>query len=126
MSNVSARDGLHPGQFHLIAFGEKGDRSGIERGGPSYPDRVWTDRGEKVTFAPNAELVSGQATYEPRKVDKFIESPPRGEDPRVYEHSNGERVIVDGHHRFIADRLQGKPTEAHLIKYDPARDGDWR
>lgn len=108
---------------HLIAFGEKRDPSGIHPGGAHlYPVQAFDVPGRPARIAPSDELTAGQAIYDPRKVEKFADHKHGSHgQPKLYEHEDGERVIMDGHHRIVADRLQGKSTPVELVSHKDVR-----
>jgi hypothetical protein len=104
----------------LIAFGEKKDPSGIHRGGNHlYPLQAFDLPGARTEIGPSEELTAGQAVYDPRKVAKFADHTHASHSvPKLYQHEDGERVVMDGHHRLIADRLQGRSTPVDLVTHE--------
>lgn len=107
----------------LVAFGEKRDRSGIHPGGSHlYPVQAFDTPGRKATVTPSAELTAGQAVYDPRKVQTFADHKHGSHGvPKLFEHEDGERIVMDGHHRLIADRLQGRSTPVELVTHEDIR-----
>ena len=103
----------------LIAFGEKRDRSGIHPGGHgAWPIQAFDVPGRRARVSPSDELTAGQSVYDPSKVAKFADHRHASHGvPKLFEHADGERVIMDGHHRVVADRLQGKSTPVELVPH---------
>lgn len=69
------------------------------------------------------EMITSQEYVSGEGVKQYLNSP-SGQLPLIYEH-NGKKVILDGHHRIVADILQGKTsTKCRVLNVDHWVDED--
>ncbi len=97
-----------------------GDPRWLKDGGAPHPKYDFA-KGEKpeVHEIPfDHPLVSGQADVNYNHVQKIREGEKAraSGNPDVLAHPNGDWQVMDGHHRLLADRMDGKSTKVNVWK----------
>jgi hypothetical protein len=74
--------------------------------------------GAPTRILPPDHPLSGMETHiDPETVARYGRGEPRKGLPLVFRH-RGRDHILDGHHRLIADRVDGRPTEVRYVDMD--------
>lgn len=73
--------------------------------------------GERATIEPHHVLIPNQPGVHRYGVDKYIEDPRHAPIALHRDPEFGNTYVIEGHHRLVAARLQGRSVEAEYWEH---------